>query len=232
MFCRKCGAEIPDGAKFCAVCGVPAQADAAHAGSNLASGKPALNVRGQKPVATAAAKSGNKKPLLIGIAALVVLVLLIVVLVKGCAGGSSGSGFRSPEEAFEAFFNGYSEQDFERMMQAFPDFWIEYFGGEEAERQQLQRNYENDWVPLYEGGLQYTHCRATGHTLLSEEEVAQIEQEINDDFGVDIHVTEAATIEYELINNYGSTKETEEVSSHTGGYAYKYDGKWYYTNYF
>lgn len=230
MFCRKCGAEIPDGAKFCAVCGAPAQADAANAGNNIAARKPAMDVRGQKPIAAAAAKSGNKKPLMIGIAALVVLVILIVVLVRGCAGGSSGSGFRSPEEAYEAFFNGYSGQDFDRMMKALPDFWIEYFGGEEAERQQLQSNYERDWSGAYANGLQYISYRATDHTLLSEEEAAKVEQEVNDAFGIDVHFTAVATIEYELTKNWGTTKETEEVSSGTGGYAYKYEGKWYYLN--
>ena len=37
-------------------------------------------------------------------------------------------------------------------------------------------------------------------------------------------------IEYELTKNWGPTKETEKVISGTGGYAYKYEGKWYYLN--
>ncbi len=157
----------------------PAPANDAGAGNKTAPLKSGLYAQAPNAGAGAAAKARNNKPLLIGAVALVVVVVLLVVLLKGDAGGSakgSKDSFNSPEEAYEAFFNGYSSQDFDLMMSAFPDFWIEYFGGEEAERQQLQSNYENDWAGVYADGLQYISYRATGHTLLSEEEAAQVEQ--------------------------------------------------------
>ena len=235
MFCSKCGAEIQAGAKFCSVCGTPAPANDAGAGNKTTPLKPGLHASAPNVGAGAAGKARNNKPLLVGAMALVVVVVLLVVLLKGCAGGSakgSKGGFNSPEEAFEAFFNGYSSQDFDLMMSAFPDFWIEYFGGEEAERALLQSNYENDWAGVYADGLQYISYRATGHTMVSDEEAAQVEKDINDGFSVDVHVTEAATVDYELTKNWGPTKDTEDTSAYTGGYAYKYEGKWYYYNTF
>lgn len=247
MFCSKCGAEIPAGAKFCSVCGAPAPAGDAEAGNKTAPLKPGLHAPAPNTGAGAAAKAGNNKQLLIGVAALAAVVVLLVVLLKGCASGSAkgaaaGSakgaaaggkgGFNSPEEAYEAFFNGYCSQDFDLMMSAFPDFWIEYFGGEEAERALLQSNYENDWAGAYEDGLQYISYRATGHTMVSEEEAEQLRQDLNNDFSIDGQITEVATVDYELTKNWGPTKDTEDTSSNTGGYAYKYEGKWYYVNLF
>lgn len=50
MFCKKCGKEIPDGAKFCDGCGV--QTNAANEEINVSGFQAAMNNSGNVTVAT------------------------------------------------------------------------------------------------------------------------------------------------------------------------------------
>ena len=136
MFCKKCGTQLNENAKFCAVCGTPVTTNA-----NQQMQQPAQQAAGQadpfaQPQQTAsqvdpcaqpqqAMQQGkqvqqqwsptmkpkkSKAPLILGIvgAALVVVIALVVVLLFACGGGKGAS---SPQEAAEAYFAALNDKD-------------------------------------------------------------------------------------------------------------------------
>lgn len=107
MFCTNCGAEAQEEANFCVKCGKPLEEISM---TNNAAVIPKINLL------------NNKKLLTIGTAVLAVIILITALSVT-----LSGhkAGLSSPEEALETYFNGYSHADFDRMLKAYPKFFIE-----------------------------------------------------------------------------------------------------------
>ena len=115
-------------------------------GKKLESAKPVVGKIGEK----LKIKPDRKKlPVMIGA---VVLILAVIMLLRSCAKGP-GSGFGSPEEAFDAWMTGFCQQDFDLALRAEPDFVIKYEGGEDRLKETLQRNYNNDVAPLAAKGF-------------------------------------------------------------------------------
>lgn len=211
MFCRKCGAEIEEGAKFCIRCGTPVAGDGA-------AGNPAANTA----VKSGGEKKDNRKWFGIGAIALVCIAIWgLISLFKG-----SGGGLDSPEEAFDTYFEGFWGHDFDLMLSVSPDFEVKYEGGESAVRAQLQKNYDNQVRDYVSNGYRFTF-KATGHTMLDKDEVKRVEKEMSEAYDARIKLSAAAIIDYNIIMKY---EGTEKVSSLSSGYAVKYKGKWYYLN--
>ena len=143
------------------------------------------------------------------------------MLLRSCAKGP-GSGFGSPEEAFDAWMTGFCQQDFDLALRAEPDFVIKYEGGEDRLKETLQRNYNNDVAPLAAKG--FVKFEATGHVMLGEEETKELEQRMENVYGVDIKLSAAARINHRSVTTDGNG--TTGIS----GYAFKYKGKWHYLN--
>ena len=206
MYCTKCGAELQEGTKFCIHCGNSIARDTVESGA----GK------------TPKVKSGNRKWLIVGAVAFIGIVISAVVLLSR----GFGAGLSSPEEAFEAYLNGYSKHDFDLMLRAYPDFRIEYNGGRDKMKEELQENYDIQVSKYADNDIQIIY-KAVGHSILDGDEAESIEQGINDTFGVDVSFSAVATVDYQLIVVNG---DTENVSTFTGGYAVRYKGRWYYFN--
>ena len=102
MYCKNCGNELTEGARFCIGCGVA--------------------VDGQGPETSKKPKDFkmNKKLLvsfLVGVAC--------IALVFGAISLFSGStGFSSPEEAAESFVMGYFSGNAEKLISCVPDFMV------------------------------------------------------------------------------------------------------------
>lgn len=165
-------------------------------------------------------KPGKKKlPIIIGgVAALLVLV----VLLRSGGGNGPGSGFGSPEEAFDAWMTGFCQQDFDLTIRAEPDFVIEHEGGETALREKLQRNHNNDVAPRAAKG--FIKFEATGHTMLGQDKVEKFVETVKSVYGVDPKISAVATIQQR------SVWIDDTTTAGTSGYAFKCEGKWYYLN--
>lgn len=225
MFCTNCGAEIQEGMKFCTQCGSPVAGNRAKvnfAPGNLAGKIPAAGEVGGKIREGFGTPGGRKLSLIGGIAVLFVVILALVLL-----SGRMKGGLSSPEKAFEAYMDGFSHGDIDRMLEAYPDFVIEYNGGRSEIKEKIQRNYDNQFGGNAVNGYEFSY-EATGHTMLDEDEVERIEQDINNTFGSDVKPSDAATVDYQIVMTY----EGEETVNPdmTGGYAVKFKGKWYYFN--
>ena len=173
-------------------------------GEKLESAKPVIDKMGEKlestkPVIGKIAnklklKPGKKKVIIIGAVA---VVLALIMLLKG-GGSGAGSGLSSPEEAFDAWMTGFCLHDFDLMLQAEPDFVIEYEGGEAGLRAKLQKNYEND-IAIYPNAGTFKF-EATGHTMVEKDRVKEVEQMLCDEFNVDIKISAAAVIDHRLVD--------------------------------
>ena len=170
-------------------------------------------------------KERKYKALIAGIACAVVVVFFVGIAVSK----SVGAGLGSPEEAFEAWLNGYNRHDFDLMLKAYPDFRLEYEGGKAKLTETLQKNYNMQLKKYEDQGILLIY-RATDHSMLDKDEAEKVEQEINDAYDANVHFSAVATVDYQLIVVNGDTKNTSSLK--TGGYAVKYKGRWYYFNHF
>ena len=173
-------------------------------GEKLESAKPVVDKMGEKlestkPVIGKIAnklkvKPGKKKVIIIGAVA---VVLALIMLLKG-GGSGAGSGLSSPEEAFDAWMTGFCLHDFDLMLQAEPDFVIEYEGGEAGLRAKLQKNYEDD-IAIYPNAGTFKF-EATGHTMVEKDRVKEVEQMLCNEYNVDIKISAAAAIDHRLVD--------------------------------
>lgn len=83
----------------------------------------------------------------------------------------------------------------------------------------------NNQIAQYGDGYSFT-WKATGHTLLSKDELKELTQRINNQYGTKVKLSAAAVIHNQLIN----IDDSKVSSSGTSGYAFKYKGKWYCLN--
>lgn len=215
MFCTNCGAETQDDAKFCVKCGKPLEEISM---TNNTAAIPKINL--PKVI-----KLGNKKLLTIGAAALAVIILITALSVT-----LSGrkAGLSSPEEACEAYFDGYSHADFDRMLKSYPQFFIEDGDGKDSLIKGIQNNYDNQFGKYVEQGYEFKY-NATGYLMLEKDAAKRVEDTINSIYDSDESLSDVALVDFEIIMKLdGKVKGTP--SYHAGGYAFKYKGKWYYIN--
>lgn len=132
MFCRKCGTQLKENAKFCAVCGTAvnieaqpvqqadpfAQSQSVQQADPFAQSQPVQQAdpfAQSQPVQqwspTMKPKKNSKAPLLIGIigGALALVIVLVVVLLFACSGGK---GADTAQEAVSAYFEALNNKDF------------------------------------------------------------------------------------------------------------------------
>ena len=138
MFCKKCGTQLKENAKFCASCGTSVVIEQQDAPVKPVQPQVAADPFAQPVQPQAAAdpfvqpvqpqvapqpqqwgpmmqptkeKKHGKAPLVIGlsIAALVVVLAVVIILLFACGGG----GAASAQEAAEAYFEALNEEDFD-----------------------------------------------------------------------------------------------------------------------
>ena len=104
MFCKNCGTQLKEGAKFCPKCGTPVtpMPGAGQAGPGA----------GQPPHQGPAAGKASKIPIF-AIGAIVILVVAVILIFRACAGG----GYEKP---IKNFMQGMEDLDADKMLSAFP----------------------------------------------------------------------------------------------------------------
>ncbi len=164
---------------------------------------------------------------------IVAVVVLACILLSGTGSliRGHGRGLRSPEAAFEAFFNGQAEQDFDKQLNAYPDFRIEARGGEDSLKEEMQSSYDATFKQYAEEGYSLRY-EAVGYTKLSQEETEQLAKSLSETYQADVKLSDAATVDYviHMKNDSNGVDSTSDMLN--GGYSVKYKGKWYYFNAF
>ena len=206
MYCRQCGAELREGAAFCAQCGAPTGQQ-------------------QKPVDTPKDPGKGKKKLL----PLVVLAIVVVVLVAGIAllvkSCSSGRGYSSADaaceqadKAMETLFTAESESDIEKaceqFVEAMPSEAVEaledeldldddtefilylLFDGYDAE--DVLEIYEDYFGLVDDLELSFTTERGD---RLDSDDIEDIQDDL-DDLGIDLEIDAAYEIEATMAYSY------------------------------
>lgn len=170
----------------------------------------------------------NKKKLSMigGIALFIAVIFVVSSLFKG-----SGSGFSSPEKAYNAWNRGYYLHDFDLALKAWPDFDIESRGGEAGVRAQLQSWYDEEGLAemLTEYNTAYRY-EAVGHSKLLKGDVEDLSQRLTNFYGKEIKISDVAVIERKFITtvNGEESSSQKETDKEENGYTIKYKGKWYY----
>lgn len=107
MFCKNCGAQLPDGAKYCKSCGV-----AVRDYSTISDGE----------VSTVKKVTSKKNPLVLLIAAIVAVVVFVIVF-------SSGNGYEKTVDCFfDGLFGADSELFISTLSNDFIEEQLEYYG--------------------------------------------------------------------------------------------------------
>ena len=221
MFCTNCGSELKDGMSFCSQCGA----------------------------SVAKKKTTKGKKIVVCVIVIMVLVFVAILSLKfiGIGGtdnsektsndagfswklGNGNGGFDSPEEAFDAYLNGFCSEDFEKMLKAYPDFIVEYNGGKKELLEKIKNNYQADMAEYIETGY-ITEYSVLKSEMYTEEQVEQCEESLSLHYDKEVELEEGANIYYRIYI-YQDGELLSQSGIVIGGEAIKYQGKWYYTNSF
>ncbi len=217
MFCKKCGTELKEGAKFCPKCGTPVSAETGTQTQEQPAG-----VQPQPAADLAGAKAGKKIPY-VAIGALVIVIIAVVLFVRSCAGG----GYEQP---IKNLVKGIENKNGNQILSVFSDEMLEimeqesgYDRDEMAEMMEDMFNYDIGDVSISD--VDYKMDYEIKDTLdLSAREIKNIEDELSDD-GLDIDIKEGKEVELTLtisIDSLGFEQEEDMTLE-----VIKVGGDWY-----
>lgn len=208
MFCKYCGENNVDGAKFCKNCGKPlmttSSADGTAAGYN-----PEMT-----PGYTPTSQQNHKKTGIIAIVAIVAAVLIAVAVIFSIFHAVKG---RSPEKTIDQLVTSLFKLDADGIIDTFPKEAVNKLkeeGNWDDEYDNLVSGIESiaqsvgDYVDLEE----LCSYKITETKDATKEEIAEI-QEDYDDEGIDVKIKDAKIITVELTINipiYGSETDSED----------------------
>ena len=209
MFCKYCGENNVDGAKFCKNCRKPlmttSSADGTAAGYNP----------GMTPGYTPTSQQNHKKTGIIAIVAIVAAVLIAVAVIFSIFHAVKG---RSPEKTVDQLVTSLFKLDADGIIDTFPKEAVNKLkeeGNWDDEYDDLVSGIESlaqsvgDYVDL-EKMCSY---KITETKDATKDEIAEI-QEDYDDEGIDVKIKDAKIITVELTINipiYGSETDSEDI---------------------
>lgn len=228
MFCKKCGFQLKDTARFCPKCGTantpppipPQPSNFTPQPNNFA---PQQNSSFSPNAQSIAVKT--KKPLIIVGVGIVILIVIIIAFCIGFTGhgvgGGSKGGYRKATKAAEAALTAYYTGDAAAMMKLWP---------EEA------KEYYEDAANLTEEQLQERMQSRMDNSRHKHDDVSVTVDDNSDPFNnIDV-------IQYvnSILDNYGITADDaiwfaectlildgEDQDEGNDVYVYKYNGRWY-----
>lgn len=236
MFCKHCGFQLKDTAKFCPKCGtantpppIPPQPsnftqqpnNFAHQPSNFA---PQQNASFSPNAQSTAVKT--KKPLIIVGVGIVILIVIIIAFCIGFTGfggvsGGSKGGYKKATKAAEAALTAYYTGDAAAMMKLWPEEAKEYYeDGANLTEEQLQERMQSR---MDNGRHKHDDVSVTvddNSDPINNIDVIQHVNSILDLYG--ITADDAIWFaECTLILDGEERDEGNDV------YVYKYNGRWY-----
>lgn len=222
MFCRNCGTELKEGAKFCPKCGTPATPVQQKRESQFSNGGQSQN--GELTGGTqAVSRRKAKKIPVFAIGVIVILIAAVVLIVRGFLGG----GY---EEPIKNLVRGIEKRDGSMILKAFPEELLEAAEEEDGyDREEMAQMFES--VFSYSIGdfdltdIDYTVSYEIKDDLdLSEREMKEIEDDLEAE-GADLDIKAGKEVELELkiaIDGIGYEETREETIE-----VIKIGGKWY-----
>lgn len=216
MFCKKCGTQINDNAKFCPKCGTQVTA---------ARGSQQTGYRSENSGASGTVvEQREKKAPYFAIAAIAILVIVVAFVLRSCI---AGNDYKAP---INSLIKGIEKRDGKMIMEAFPDEMLELLAEEAGcDREELPEKLEDVFDYKIEdvnlSDIDYKVDYEIREELeLSEREIKDIEEEMEEE---EIYVEIEAGKEVD-ITMIISVESRDSVENQDMAFeVIKIDGKWY-----
>ena len=205
MFCKNCGAQIPDDSAVCSNCGT--------------STAPAKSAEGSFDVNALVKKvTGNKYfiPAVAGVAALLVIILLVSTL-----------GGNAKVKPIKNYYNSILNEDLDKFLSLFPEEVIEY-------KEDWYDDYEEYVEDSLEGTIEYwedeygknlkNKVKVNDNEKMDEDDLDDLKDLLKDNYDLSKKsVTEAWEIECDITFAGKDDEDTDDYDF----VVFKYEGKWY-----
>lgn len=225
MFCKNCGFQMKDTAKFCPKCGtastpppIPPQ--------------PSNFTLQQNPSFSPTAQSiavKTKKNLIPPIIVGVGIVILIVIIIAFCigftgsgAGGGSKGGYKKATEAAEAALTAEHTADAATMMKLLPAEEKEYWEDDKNLTEKQLQDYMQNRMNSY--SRKYDEVSVKVDDNSNPIENSKVTERVNSNYLDKYGITADEVIYYA---ECGLTLDGEEHDEGNDVYVYKYNGRWY-----
>ncbi|MBQ8524454.1 MAG: zinc ribbon domain-containing protein [Clostridia bacterium] len=210
MFCGHCGNQIPDGVGFCPVCGNQTGA--------------------QAPVQNTPKKKMSTNTIIGIIAVVAVVVALAIILFAVFAGGKSGAS--SAEAVVEKYLDATLDFDVDALFECLHEDIIEAAAEEEGfdsvsefkDELKEQLDQAADMMDALGASIELSYD-ITDTEELEDDDLDEIAEELEDEFGVKVTAATAVTVE-QYTKGTAMGQEIDETET-TTIVAVKIDGDWY-----
>lgn len=208
MFCRNCGGQIPDDAKFCPECGAGIDQTEEVVEKNISEEKTGEGiVRDTKPKKVSIKISKTFK----------IILLTLVICLGGFWAYRNFTDENSYEDPIESLVTGVKERDVEKIISVIPDDIIDYYSKQVGvdlkniagllNNQIFRSAFEEVFSEFDGANLSYTIGDVRD---CSDNEIKEIKDEIKDKIGVDLAIVEAKELDATV-----HVSENDETSSDT-----------------
>ena len=217
MFCKNCGFQIKDTARFCPKCGaantpppIPPQQN-----SSFSPNAQSIAVKTKKPLI----------PLIIvGIVILIVIIIAFCIGFTGRGGVSGGSkgGYKKATEAAEAALTAEHTADAATMMKLLPAEGKEYWEDDKNLTEKQLQDYMQNRMNSY--SRKYDEVSVKVDDNSNPIENSKVTERVNSNYLDKYGITADEVIYYA---ECGLTLDGEEYDEGNDVYVYKYNGRWY-----
>lgn len=224
MFCKNCGFQLKDTAKFCPKCGtantpppIPPQPSnfAPQQNSSFSPNAQSIAVKTKKPLI----------PLIIvGIVILIVIIIAFCIGFTGFGGASGGSkgGYKKATEAAEAALTAEHTADAATMMKLLPAEGKEYWEDDKNLTEKQLQDYMQNRMNSY--SRKYDEVSVKVDDNSNPIENSKVTERVNSNYLDKYGITADEVIYYA---ECGLTLDGEEHDEGNDVYVYKYNGRWY-----
>lgn len=224
MFCKNCGFQLKDTAKFCPKCGtantpppIPPQPSnfTQQQNSSFSPNAQSIAVKTKKPLI----------PLIIvGIVILIVIIIAFCIGFTGRGGVSGGSkgGYKKATEAAEAALTAEHTADAATMMKLLPAEGKEYWEDDKNLTEKQLQDYMQNRMNSY--SRKYDEVSVKVDDNSNPIENSKVTERVNSNYLDKYGITADEVIYYA---ECGLTLDGEEHDEGNDVYVYKYNGRWY-----
>lgn len=230
MFCKNCGFQLKDTARFCPKCGTantpppipPQPSNFTPQPNNFA---PQQN-SSFSPNAQSIAVKTKKSPIIVGVGIVILIVIIIAFCIGftgrgGVSGGSKG-GYKKATEAAEAALTAEHTADAATMMKLLPAEGKEYWEDDKNLTEKQLQDYMQNRMNSY--SRKYDEVSVKVDDNSNPIENSKVTERVNSNYLDKYGITADEVIYYA---ECGLTLDGEEHDEGNDVYVYKYNGRWY-----
>ena len=229
MFCKNCGFQLKDTARFCPKCGTantpppipPQPSNFTPQPNNFA---PQQN-SSFSPNAQSIAVKTKKSPIIVGVGIVILIVIIIAFCIGftgrgGVSGGSKG-GYKKATEAAEAALTAEHTADAATMMKLLPAEGKEYW---EDDKNLTEKQLHDYMHRMNSYSRKYDEVSVKVDDNSNPIENSKVTERVNSNYLDKYGITADEVIYYA---ECGLTLDGEEHDEGNDVYVYKYNGRWY-----